>query len=75
MISVEQVGKLQGPFRGFNNQQTRFLFSDGTAWRQSEPKYFYFYAHRPRARVLYQNGIYWLEVDGTEETVEVVRVE
>jgi hypothetical protein len=69
-----QAGKLRGPFRGFKNQQTRFTFSNGITWRQSESKYFYFYAGNPRARVMYrEDGVYILEVDGTEETVEVVQ--
>ncbi|GAB3715919.1 hypothetical protein GCM10027592_56780 [Spirosoma flavus] len=70
---VEQVGKLKGPFHGFRNQQTLFTFSNGAVWQQNELKYFYFYAANPRARVIYKNGIYLLEIDGTDETVEVIR--
>ena len=73
MSSIEQVGKLKGPFRGFNNEQTRFTFSNGVIWRQNEPNYVYFYAANPRARVVYKNGVYLLEVDGTDEVVEVVK--
>ena len=69
---VVEVGKLKGPFRGFNNRQTRFVFSDGKTWLQNEVKYHYFYASSPRARVIYESGIYSLEVDGTEETVQVI---
>ena len=73
MSSVEQVGRLKGFFRGFNNQQSRFTFYNGVVWRQNELKYFYFYAANPRARVIYKNGVYLLEVDGTDEVVEVVK--
>ncbi len=69
---VVKVGKLKGPFRGFRNVDTRFTFVDGSVWRQCEPKYLYFYANMPRARVVYDNGRYILEVDGTDETVEVI---
>ncbi len=69
---VVKVGKLKGPFRGFRNLETRFTFLDGSVWRQRQPKYLYFYANRPRARVLYENGRYVLEVDGTDETIEVI---
>ncbi|QJD79889.1 hypothetical protein [Spirosoma rhododendri] len=62
---------MKGPFRGFRNLDTRFTFVDGSVWRQQEPKYLYFYANMPRARVVYDNGRYVLEVDGTDETVEV----
>ena len=72
MSLVEQVGILRGPFRGFNNRQTRFTFANGVVWRQNESKYFYFYAGNPRARIIYENGVYLLEVDGTDEVVEVV---
>lgn len=69
---VIQAGKLKGPFRGFRNRETRFTFSNGTTWLQNENKYLYFFANNPRARVVYANGIYSLEVDGTEETVQVI---
>lgn len=70
---VVKVGKLKGPFRGFRNLETRFTFLDGSVWRQHQAKYFYFYANMPRARVLYDNGRYILEVDGTDETIEVIQ--
>ena len=72
MSLVQQAGRLRGPFRGFNNKKNRFTFADGAVWRQNEAKYVYFYAANPRARVIYENGVYLLEVDGTEEVVEVV---
>lgn len=68
---IVKVGKLKGPFRGFRNLETRFTFVDGSVWRQNEPRYLYFYANMPRARVVYENGRYILEVDGTDETIEV----
>ena len=67
-----QAGKLNGPFRGFNNKQTRFTFANGVTWRQNELKYVYFYANSPRAKVTYQTGTYTLEVEGMNETVSVV---
>lgn len=70
---VVQVGKLNGPFRGFRTQLTRFTFLNGVSWLQNEPKYLYYYAHSPRARVIYESGVYILEVDGTNETVQVIR--
>lgn len=73
MSWVVQVGKLKGPFRGFNNRQTCFTFHDGAIWRQNELKYHYFYAGNPRARVVYEKGLYILEVDGTDETIEVIK--
>lgn len=72
-LTVEQAGTLKGPVRGFNNQKTRFTFLNGIVWRQNEAKYVYFYAAKPRARVIYSGGLYLLEVDGTNEVVEVVR--
>lgn len=72
-LTVEQAGKLKGHFRGFRNKQTRFVFLNGVTWRQNEDKYVYCYAANPRARVVYSNGIYLLEVDGTAEVVEVVK--
>ncbi|QMW02485.1 hypothetical protein [Spirosoma foliorum] len=70
---VIQVGKLKGPFRGFRMINTHFTFDNGKVWLQHEEKYLYFYAHNPRARVVYQqDGSYVLEVDGTDETVQVI---
>ncbi|GAB4012830.1 hypothetical protein GCM10028808_30250 [Spirosoma migulaei] len=71
---VVQVGKLNGPFRGFRTQHTRFTFLNGVSWLQNEPKYFYHYSNKPRARVVYDGGIYILEVDGITETVQVIQV-
>ncbi|GAB4050334.1 hypothetical protein [Spirosoma litoris] len=70
---VIQVGKLKGPFRGFRTQFNRFTFSNGVSWLQNEPKYLYYYANNPRARVIYEAGVYILEVDGTSETVQVIQ--
>ena len=69
---VIQVGKLKGPFRGFSRINTRFTFDNGKVWLQADSKYYYFYAHSPRARVVYDNEAYILEIDGTEETVQII---
>ena len=70
---VVRIGKLKGPFRGLSNYQPRFTFANGVTWRQNELKYLYFYAGNPRARVMYKNGAYFLDVDGSEEMVEVIK--
>ncbi len=73
MRIIEQ-GQLDGDFEGFENTDRMFTFSSSrTKWRQNEYRYHYHYAYRPQARVVEQNGRYYLEVDGVGLKVEVVR--
>ena len=72
-MSVIEEGQLKGHFRGFRNRETVFEFRNGHKWRQNEYKYHYHYAYMPNAKVIDDNGIFELEVEGTDDEVPVVR--
>lgn len=73
-MNVVQEGQLRGAFRGFKNRDTVFEFmSDGRKWRQAEYKYVYRYMYSPRARVVDDGGMQFIEVDGMDERVQVRR--
>ena len=70
---IEQEGQLRGAFKGFHDRNTLFEFTGGAIWRQSEYKYQYQYAYMPYARVVQRDGSYYLEVEGMDDSVQVVR--
>jgi len=72
MIKME--GYLRGNFEGFNNYDTIFEFENGSKWQQDEYKYYYHYANRPKAKVIEENGRYFLEVKGLNSRVRVKRI-
>jgi len=71
---VIEDGQIKGSFKGFYNMDTFFEFHSGGKWRQKEYKYYYHYAYMPRAKIVDRNGRYYLEVDGMNDCVEVVRI-
>ncbi len=73
-MAVVEEGQLKGAFRGFHDRETVFEFYGGGKWRQNEYKYNYYYAYMPYAKVMDDAGGCQLEVEGMNDTVEVVRV-
>ncbi|MDP5239917.1 hypothetical protein Q9Q94_10255 [Uliginosibacterium sp. 31-16] len=72
---IIQEGQLRGSFKGFKNRDTLFEFRGNAGiWRQKEYKYLYHYAYMPYAKVVQRNGGYYLEVEGMDDSVEVVKV-
>ena len=72
-MSVIQEGQLKGAFRGFHNRETIFEFCGGGKWRQNEYKYRYHYLYMPWAKAVAASGRVYLQVDGIDDTVDVVR--
>jgi hypothetical protein len=72
-MGVVEDGQLKGAFRGFKDRETRFTFTNGRTWRQKAYQYHYHYAYAPEAKVVDRDGGYYLEVDGMDDSVEVVR--
>lgn len=73
-MSIEQVGRLKGSFKGFRNRDTVFEFHGGGKWQQSEYRYCYHYAYMPNATVVQEGGRYKLHVQGMSQSVEVKRI-
>jgi len=76
MIATSTIveGQLKGAFKGFKDRETVFEFFGGGKWRQNEYKYHYHYSYMPRAKVIDRGGASYLQVDGLDESVQVVRV-
>lgn len=51
-----------------------YKLSDGQAWQQNQYRYEYHYAHRPRAKIVEENGRSWLHVEGMSAPISVARV-
>jgi len=73
-MSIIHEGTLKGSFRGFKDRDTVFEFTDGSMWKQNEYKYNYHYSYRPQAKIVERNSRYFIEVDGMNDTVEVVKI-
>jgi hypothetical protein len=71
---VVEEGELKGVFHGFRRQGTIFEFRGGARWKQAEHKYQYHYAYMPEAKVIEKDGVYLLEVEDMDDSVEVVEV-
>jgi hypothetical protein len=63
---------IDGEFQGWDGG-SYFRLENGEVWKQTNHKYHYYYAFRPRARVLEDAGRFILEVEGMPESVEVNR--
>lgn len=74
MSSVVYEGTLKGKFYGFKDRKTIFSFTTGAIFQQNEFKFYYTFAFRPDARVLDKDGRMVIEVDGCDETVEVIQI-
>ena len=66
-----EEGQLQGSFKGFKDRDTVFQFDGGKEWKQNEYKEHYRYFYMPRAKVVNEDGRYYLGVEGMSEKVEV----
>jgi hypothetical protein len=74
VVNVISKGTIKGKFMGFKNSYTKFEFTDGQVWRQSESKFLHHYANCPEAQIIFKDDKYYLEVKGISETVEVKRL-
>jgi len=67
-----QQGTLFGKFKGFHNQSTLFIFTDGSIWRQNEDKEHAHIAYMPNARIMNYQGHHYIEVECVQVSVQVV---
>lgn len=70
---VVQIGKLEGHFTGFLGQDTQFRFTNGTVWQQAEDRLMPASCYEPKARVVAQQGVCFLEVEGLDQWLQVRR--
>ena len=73
-MEVIEEGQLEGDFNGFEDEKVIFQFFGGNKWQQAEYKYNYYYSYMPRAKVIEEFGVYYLEVEGMSDKVRVEKV-
>lgn len=56
-----------------SKQTIRFTFENGVSWQQVELKQRLIQVDRPLARVVYQNSVCYLEIEGVDELIKVTR--
>jgi hypothetical protein len=66
-------GQLVGAFTGYNGGAI-FRLTNGQVWQQRLYKYKYKYKYRPSARIVQDQGRWFMEFDCMDEPIEVVRV-
>lgn len=71
---IIEEGKLDGDFNGFEDEKIVFQFFGGNKWRQAEYKYNYYYAYMPQAKIVWELGSYYLEVESMNDRVKVEKV-
>jgi len=61
MTEIIYKGKIDGEFRGFNDE-VLFKMKNGTYWIQARYQYWYHYAYCPDTTIIKENGRYILTV-------------
>ncbi len=72
MLQTQEL-RIRGKFTGYRRDAI-FRLSNGQVWRQRRYKYKYKYSYRPMAKLSIDGGRAFLEINGMEEPIEVVRV-
>jgi hypothetical protein len=72
-MNIVEEGQLEGDFNGFEDNKTIFQFFGGNKWQQNECKYVYRYMFMPKARIIEEIGLYFLEVEDINDRVQVRR--
>jgi hypothetical protein len=70
LISKSRVA---GHFQGFETDQLLAL-QNGDTWKQDAVKHRYAYRYRPRASIWREADVYYMEIEGMHEPIQVHRV-
>jgi hypothetical protein len=65
--------RIDGEFQGWDGE-TIFRLQNGQIWQQARYAYRYHYAYIPRVTIIQSNGRYIMQVEGIDDTLEVVRI-
>ena len=71
MKKILYSGQIVSDFQGFN-ENAIFKMSNGTIWVQEQYEYWYYYAYRPNAQIVEENGRIYLSVAG--RSIPVIQV-
>ena len=69
---IESV--IYADFEGWTGD-TIFKLDNGQYWKQVSFAYRYYYAFRPSVRIVLENGVYQLHVDGVDDAIAVQLVD
>lgn len=64
---------IEGEFTGFDQDMVFSLIS-GEKYRQKNYKYKYRYRYRPRVKIFKEGGRLFLEIEGMDEMIEVIKI-
>jgi hypothetical protein len=65
--------RIEGECEGFDGDIV-FELVNGIKWQQSVYKYKYRHKYRPLAKIWRDGGLYYIEIEGMEEMVQVRRI-
>lgn len=70
---VIQVGKLNSVLQSLSQEKTQLIFENGVSWQLLENKQEFVRVDNQQARVIYQNGVCYLQIEGVDDLLEVAR--
>jgi len=70
---VIQVGKLNSVLQSLSQEKTQLIFENGVSWQLPENKQEFVRVDNQQARVIYQNGVCYLQIEGVDDLLEVAR--
>lgn len=71
---VIQVGKLASILQGSSPEKAQFIFENGVSWQLLENEQGFIQDNNPLARVIYQNGACYLQIEGIDDLLKVARM-
>ena len=70
---VIQVGKLNSVLQSLSQEKTQLIFENVVSWQLLENKQEFVRVDNQQARVIYQNGVCYLQIEGVDDLLEVAR--
>ena len=70
---VIQVGKLNSVLQSLSQEKTQLIFENGVSWQLLKNKQEFVRVDNQQARVIYQNGVCYLQIEGVDDLLEVAR--
>jgi hypothetical protein len=65
--------KIDGDFEGWDGE-TIFKMTDGSIWQQASYDYTYHYAYRPDVLIYRKSGAYYMQVEGVDDEIRVIKL-
>lgn len=72
-MEIKYKSKINGEFYGWAGD-TIFQLMNGTLWKQHKYEYRYTYMYCPNAKIWKDGSKYYLDVDGMNKMLQVVKI-